>query len=270
MTPSTPRPVAFVLASTQHGSMLVNRHDYRLVGEGGYGVGHQLLNTSAFDPQEVSPALQLLSARRTHFGAGVVALDCGANVGVHTLEWARHMHGWGEVLAFEAQERIFYALAGNIALNNCFNARAVWTAVGASDGEIGVPLPNYCVPSSFGSLEIRQRAQTEFIGQPIDYDRVQATPLRAIDSLALPRLDFIKVDVEGMEIEVLHGAKESLARAKPCLMVERIKSDEAGLASFLSDLGYRLFPLGMNLLAVHQSDPMGDQIRVVPPAPTPA
>lgn len=38
------RPVAFVLASTDHGSMLINRHDYRLAGNGGYGVGFQLLN----------------------------------------------------------------------------------------------------------------------------------------------------------------------------------------------------------------------------------
>src|SRR5260370_16749261 len=39
-----------------------------------------------------------------------------------TIEWAKRMTGWGSVLAIEAQERIYYALAGNIALNNCFNS----------------------------------------------------------------------------------------------------------------------------------------------------
>ena len=39
-----------------------------------------------------------------YFGDGVMAIDCGANVGVHTLEWSRLMYGWGEVIAFEAQE----------------------------------------------------------------------------------------------------------------------------------------------------------------------
>jgi FkbM family methyltransferase len=51
-----------------------------------------------------------------------VAIDCGANIGTHTIEWAKKMTGWGAVIGIEAQERIFYALAGNIAINNCFNA----------------------------------------------------------------------------------------------------------------------------------------------------
>ena len=122
MSSPTQRPIAFVLATTNHGSMLVNRHDYRIVGQGGYGVGFQLLNTSSFDPDEVNIVLQLLQSRRKHYGEGVVALDCGANIGVHTIEWSKLMHGWGHVMAFEAQERVFYALAGNITLNNCFNA----------------------------------------------------------------------------------------------------------------------------------------------------
>jgi FkbM family methyltransferase len=44
-----------------------------------------------------------------------VAVDVGANVGAFTVLWGRHMMGWGSVHAFECQERIFYALAGNIA-----------------------------------------------------------------------------------------------------------------------------------------------------------
>ena len=110
--------------------MLVNRHDYRLVGDSGYGVGFQLLNTQSFDQDEVDLLKSLLLSRRSNFGPGVVAIDCGANIGVHTIEWAKTMYGWGEVIAVEAQERVFYALAGNITVNNCFNARAIWAAVG--------------------------------------------------------------------------------------------------------------------------------------------
>ena len=47
----------------------------------------------------------------------------GANIGVHTVEWARHMYGWGNVIAIEAQERLYYSLCGNISLNNCLNVR---------------------------------------------------------------------------------------------------------------------------------------------------
>jgi FkbM family methyltransferase len=256
MKNETKRPIAFVLAATNHGSLLVNRHDYRLVDDSGYGVGYQLLNTSTFDPEEISIALQLLETRKANYGPGVVAIDCGANIGVHTIQWAKLMHHWGSVVAFEAQERIFYALAGNIAMNNCFNAKAVWAAIGATTGEIGVPVPNYQSPASFGSLEIRKTDSNEFIGQPIDYDKLQSTPLTSIDALNLQRVDLIKIDIEGMEVEALQGGMETITKNTPQLMIEKIKSNEDEIVNLLSPLGYRFFPLGINLLAVHVSDPV--------------
>ena len=220
---SKKRPVAFVVVSTNHGTMLVNRHDYRLINEKkGYGVGFQLLNNSSFDSEEVDLALQILELRKTMFGAGVVAIDCGANIGVHTVEWAKLMYEWGEVIAIEAQERVYYALAGNIIMNNCFNARALWAAVGASSGEIGVPVPNYFSPSSFGSLEIRQSPNNEFIGQTIDYENLQITRMVTIDELNLRRLDLIKIDIEGMEMDALEGAKSTLEKCKPIVLIEKL------------------------------------------------
>lgn len=257
------RPTAFVLVATNHGSLLVNRHDYRMVQGGAYGVGYQLLDSSAFDPEEVDVAVKLLEMRRAHFGDGVVAIDCGANIGVHTVEWAQAMHGWGEVIAFEAQERIFYALAGNITLNNCFNARAIWAAVGETQGTINVPAPDYFTPSSFGSLEIRQTERTEFIGQAIDYsaERASLTRMMTLDDLGLTRLDFVKIDIEGMEMEALRGARASLEAHRPLMMIERIKSNEGELRGFLEGLGYELFYMGINLLAVHHTDPVAGQLK---------
>ena len=125
------RKLAFVLAATNHGSMIVNRFDQRMLDtDRGYGVGYQLLETGSCDSLEVELATQLLELRRRYHGDGVLALDCGANIGVHTVEWATAMSGWGSVMAVEPQERLYYALAGNIALNNCFNAVAMHAAVG--------------------------------------------------------------------------------------------------------------------------------------------
>jgi FkbM family methyltransferase len=259
------RPSPFVLASSGHGTLIVNRNDYRLVGpDRGYGVGFQLLNTSYFDPEEVELVLSLLSLRRKAFGDGVIAIDCGANIGVHTIEWAKSMYGWGEVIAVEAQERLYYALAGNVAINNCFNAVVLHAAVGAKCGEISVPVPNYMLPSSFGSLELRRRENNEFIGQAIDYsaNRTQVIRMLSIDSFNAQRLDFIKIDVEGMELEALEGARQSIARHKPVLLIESIKVDSAELKRTLLAAGYRIFPSGINILAVHESDPCAREIRV--------
>ena len=257
------RPVAFVISSTNHGTMLVNRNDYHMVeGHGTYGVGHQLLNRSAHEPEEIDVVSRLLVMRRSDYGPGVVVLDCGANIGTHTIEWARLMYDWGSVLAFEAQERIFYALAGNITINNCFNARAIWAAVGEQPGQINVPEVNYLLPSSFGSLELKKKKTTEFIGQPVDYDKCQAVRMASIDELGLERLDFIKLDVEGMELDALKGAIKTIRNHRPQMMIERIKSNCDEISLFLRDLGYKIFSLKMDFLAVHENDPSLGRIEI--------
>ena len=189
--------IAFCLASTDHGPMLVNRMDYQHSFDGGFfGVGAQLLENRCYDAREVDVLKDLLKVRRKYYGDGVVAIDCGANIGVHSVEWAALMRRWGFVIAIEAQERIFYALAGNLTLNNCLNARAVWAAVGASCGELSFPEPNYTEISSFGSFELKQRLGTEFIGQELDYSKPTITVRQiSLDSLQLERVDLIKMDV---------------------------------------------------------------------------
>jgi len=257
--PKPARKLAFVLAATDHGTLIVSRLDYRMVSAtGGIGGGFQLLETGACEPDEVSLALSVLELRRQHFNDGVIAIDCGANIGIHTIEWAKRMTGWGSVLAIEAQERIYYALAGNIALNNCFNAVALNVALTDRPGVLKIPQPNYLVPASFGSLELRKNATTEFIGQPIDYSESRLMPIQAvnIDSLGLARIDFIKIDIEGMELEALAGAENSIARHRPAMLVESIKAGAAALRAWLAARGYAVFEIGINLLAVHTTDPI--------------
>src|ERR1700722_6452221 len=249
------RKLAFVLASSNHGTMIVNRLDYRMVNaESGYGVGFQILETASFDPAEVKLAVELLAARRRHHGDGVLAVDCGANIGVHTIEWATAMTGWGSVLAIEAQERIYYALAGNIAINNCFNAIAVHGAVSSEGGIMKIPNPDYSVPSSFGSLELRQRNGNEFIGQPIDYENTVKVRKLRLDEFGLPRVDLIKIDVEGMELEVLEGASEMIDQSRPIMLIEKIKADAGKLRQWLESRGYAVTEAGINFLAIHRSD----------------
>jgi FkbM family methyltransferase len=244
--------------------MIVNRNDYHMIdAERGYGVGYDILKSSFYKPDEIVNALYLLTLRREFFGDGVVAIDCGANIGVHTIEWAKVMHGWGRVIAIEAQERIFYALAGNIAINNCFNARAILAAVGAETGHLKVPQPDYAKPASFGSLELRRSPSNEYIGQAIDYapEKGNDVPLLTIDSLGLDRLDFIKIDIEGMELEALQGAMGAIRKFAPQIFIEIIKTDRAALSRLLDELGYAQFQLGMNLLAVHKRDPALQKLK---------
>src|SRR3984885_8591327 len=132
---------------------------------------------------------------------------------------------WGIVIAIEAQERIYYALAGNLTINNCFNARAIHAAVGAAPGTMKIPNPNYLAPGSFGSLELRQRQGTEFIGQTIDYSEARMIDVRTIsvDAFNLPRLDLVKIDVEGMGLELIAGAPHSSEAHVAIHLIEELK-----------------------------------------------
>jgi FkbM family methyltransferase len=255
--PKSPRRLAFIVAATDQGTLIVNRFDQHTVEQNmGYGVGFQLLDRASYDASEIDLILKLLDLRRRHYGDGVVAVDCGANIGVHTVETAKHMTGWGTVIAFEAQERIYYALAGNIAINNCFNARAIHAAVADHCGTMKIPAPNYLAAGSFGSLELRKKETTEFIGQAIDYSDNKMVVVQTItlDSLNFPRLDLIKMDIEGMEVDALAGSIKSIERHQPVLLVEAIKSDKSKLRALLESCDYSVLEAGMNFLAIHKTD----------------
>ncbi len=264
-----PRKLAFILASTEHGTMIVNRFDeYRRPDNSAFGVGFQLLDNAAYDPADVSLLLTLLDLRHRCYGPGVVAIDCGANIGVHSVEWAKRMTGWGIVIAIEAQERIYYALAGNLAINNCFNARAIHAAVSDRAGTMKIPVPNYFAAASFGSLELKQRNGAEFIGQAIDYSesKMVEVPTVSLDSLNLARVDLIKIDIEGMEMDALAGATQCIGALRLILLIETIKSDKSAISAWLDNLGYTVLDIGINFFAIHADDKCLPHIKMANPA----
>lgn len=252
------KPAPFVLVSTAHGSMIASVNDYRPAADGAAeiaGEGVQLIRSSLAEADAVDLMLDLLDLKARHAGPEVVALDGGAGIGVHTIEWARHMTGWGKVVGFEPQERPYYALCGNIALNNLFNAGAVNAALGGINGFIDVPALDPAVPALFGALELRKTARSQPIGQPVKHDAPgYKVNLLTIDDLECERLDLAKLDLNGMELEALRGAAATLARCRPILFLEASKSRKGALEEVLKAADYVVFPLGGQLLAAHHED----------------
>lgn len=246
-----PHKSSFVLISTAHGLMIVPRFDR----QGDVGVGYTLLEQGVIDANDLTLLIRLLRARREHFGERVMVYDCGAYIGTHTITLANVMTSWGNVAAFEPQERIFYALAGAIAINNCFNAQPILAAIGGQVGTVSVPHLNFFLPANYGGMELRETEHNEPIGQAVDYHNAAPVRLVTIDSLNPPRLDLLKLDIEGMELEALKGAAETIKRSIPILFVEHVKSDVRALEEFFDSHGYDHIPMGMNTLAIHRDDP---------------
>ena len=178
--------------------------------------------------------------RREYYGNGVIAIDGGANVGVHTIEMAKALYPYeGQVIAFEPQERIYYALCGNIVLNNCHNAFALQVALGEKDDTVSIPVPSYTKPGSYGGLEVRPPPQTGMVGTGQEpYKQFAPCRMMALDSLDIPRCDFIKLDLEGMEVDALRGGENMIQEYRPVLMVEHIKSGMQSIIDWMAAHDY--------------------------------
>src|SRR5581483_8691447 len=179
--------MTFVITDTKQGRYIVPQFCE--------GCGGELVSTGEYWPAERDLIKRVLSWCRRKSGDGVIAIDGGANCGAHTIAWAMHMTGWGEVLAVEAQELIFYALAGSIMLNNCLNVRARWAAITDKPGVMQIPTLDYSIPSAFSGFSLRKTESMGPIGQAIDYEKTVPVPAVSIDGLNLQRLDFIKLDL---------------------------------------------------------------------------
>lgn len=160
---------------------------------------------------------------------GMLVVEVGSNIGAHTVHLAKLVGENGGVVAFEAQRVIFQMLCANLALNGIENTDAKCMAVGAAPGEIVVPRLDYRGDNNFGGIALGG-------------DDGDAVEMIAIDNLLLPACHLMKIDVEGMEIQVLEGARQTIGRFRPYLYVEDDRIDKhAELITTLFDLEYRLW-----------------------------
>jgi FkbM family methyltransferase len=162
--------------------------------------------------------------------SSMTVLDIGANIGAHTVHFAKTVGPTGRVIAFEPQRLIYQMLCGNIALNGIRNTITYNAALGREAGTILVPQLDPMKEQNFGGLSLGAWAQGESV------------PLLTLDSLQLNPCNFVKLDVEGMERQVLEGAVDTLSRHQPVLYVENDRSEKsAALIQWLMDFGYRLY-----------------------------
>lgn len=179
---------------------------------------------------------------------GAVCIDVGANIGIHTITMAHAAGLTGKVFAFEPATVTYPRLLENIALNPWLQDRIVTEKLGVSDTPGTLKL--------FASGELQGNA---YMGQYNEKfwnsgsaDDFEVCPVTALDSY-LPsdyRVSFIKIDVEGMELEVLQGGAKMIERDRPIIVYEslvdsfdvaKIKACE----SFLAERGYYFFHLSL-------------------------
>lgn len=174
---------------------------------------------------------------------GMTVLDIGANQGYYTLLSSRKVKPHGKVFAFEPSPREVRRLKLHLLLNRCKNVEVSASALGSASGtgELHILLGK---ESACNSL------RPPSVSQPTGLLCVTVERLDDVmRARGVPRVDFIKLDVEGAELSVLQGAREMLLRSpRPAVLVEvqdiRTKPwgyRAAEIISYLFELGYQWY-----------------------------
>ncbi len=161
---------------------------------------------------------------------GQTAVEAGANIGTHTVAIAKAVGSAGAVAAFEPQRVLHQLLCANVALNALSHVHAHQAALGREAGTIPVPKLDYAAENNFGGIALGQAGAGETVA------------VATIDAMGLAQCHFIKIDVEGMEGDVIAGAEQTIRRCRPLLYLENDRADSsAALIQQLFGLGYRLY-----------------------------
>ena len=203
--------------------------------DGGWGAVARL---PAWWPQWSSPEEKLLDRLEL---MGQVVYDVGACAGAYSLFFSRRVGESGSVIAFEPQPENFAKLTRNLNLNRVSNVHAFELALGATTG----PRTIFKLPGMSTTASLAPEADSLFrrragVAQVVRLDDLFGT-------MTLPPPGFIKIDVEGLELDVLQGALGTLSQHRPRLLIEvhgtsrSVKASRMRqIAAFLAALGYTL------------------------------
>jgi FkbM family methyltransferase len=187
---------------------------------------------------------------------GQVFVDVGANIGYFTLLGGQLVGPTGRVVAIEAHPQLAELLRRNVVINGMHDHVATWQgAAWSSRTTLQFHLrTHYAANSSVGSVGPAGLAELGDTEEIVDVDAVAVDDLLA----ELPRVDVIKVDVEGAEVHVFTGLHRTL-RANPDIAVmfewspaqlEGIGDEPAALLDLLSSHGFSYQLMEDNLASV--------------------
>ena len=172
---------------------------------------------------------------------GDTCWDIGANIGFYTCLLAAQVEPAGAVVAYEPATRTYGYLHENVSLNQFANV----TIINRGLGDKAEQRPLYY--SEAGLTE--GTASLKYTDGRAVSERVT---LDTIDNLVheLPVPDFIKIDVEGYQLEVLRGGEHLLKTHAPLIMAElkdvgeTNRADFSEIEQYIADLGYSLYEIG--------------------------
>jgi FkbM family methyltransferase len=172
---------------------------------------------------------ETLAFLKLHYKKFDSVIDIGTNIGNHLLYWCSEM-GARQVYCFEPNDYNRSVLFRNIELNHLESIVSVHScALGAERGK-GVQ-SNF----SLGNTGMNR------VDKVSDASMATTTEIKRLDDFAINKVDFVKIDVEGFEIDVLKGAAATLELHKPLVMIEVFENSRHEVELTMQQYGYRKF-----------------------------
>ncbi len=196
---------------------------------------------------------------RSWLQPGMIVIDVGANVGVYTFSAARRVGSSGRVLAVEPFSACVSFLSETCRINNLS-----WVKIcaGAASDRNGTKQLSLHTHSELNKVTL---SDTE---TATELNSSESVTCFSLDSLAeqenLSHVDFIKIDVEGHEMQVLIGSEQILNQFFPIIIYEH--NGNFSVANFLTSKGYQLFyykPYVQQLIPIKDAEDFQSQLNII-------
>lgn len=205
----------------------------------------QILAYGGFD----FPLLEIL---KTVVAKGSVFIDIGANIGCICLPLAKYVGPSGCVLSFEADPVVFQKLQNNSSLNSFVQWRGYNHALGSTSGTL--TFHRAASTGSFGHA-VGSLYESDWHTGGSTFDVSVDTLDRAIEKDQINRVDVIKIDVEGAEMDVLRGSLQTIEKFRPILCLEVCEHTYTTAGWTPQDLFDLLSPFGYSFEALDERNP---------------
>ena len=227
--------------NTQFGKIVININDQF--------IGKSFLNQKYWGLQDIEIISKIIEFKCKKKNK-IVFYDVGANIGTHSIALSNIFKNKIVIRAFEAQSNIYEMFNQSIKINNLNNIELYHNAVSDKNDEIiRIDLPDYSKHNNFGGLELLKPFQNS------DNTQMQKSGIfEDVKSIKLDifneEVDFIKIDVEGMENLVLKGSKNLIVNHRPFLFMELLKSKLEDVTEFFKDKDYNIYSKGMDAFII--------------------
>jgi len=173
------------------------------------GISKELLMFKTHEPISTELISNLLQP-------GMICLDIGANIGYYVLLESKIIGKEGKIYAIEPSPENYNCLKRSLELENIQNVDAYNFAAGNNDGRI-----RFFVNERSNGCKVLQEGQEPPPNKP---GKIIQVPLKKIDKFVeeknLEKIDFLRMDVEGFELQIFEGMQKTLRKFKPTIQLE--------------------------------------------------